>query len=366
MEKQKLSRKELYNLVWSKPQKEIAVELKIKVIILKKICKEFKIPMPKVGYWSKIAYGKKVYIEKLRINEGEQNELIDIKKYEAEGRDKGQKDLAQKMKEIEFLNSRISKGSKKLNDPVLLIKQAKAFFDKEKSPRWRGFDDLIICPSGMLSIQVTKINVERILSIANSFIKLLLKRGHAIKVSGWKTIVTIDGEDFEIKFREKCNRKKDQEDRWFGNILVPNGILSVKLVVPYSTIEWKDGTTKLEQQLTKVIASLELRAEKEKLERKERKKYQAEQNRIREIELKKLALKEMEERKIEMLLDYSSKWNKSQDLKLFIEIIETRLKNTEITKREVDWLVWAKSVEKSLNPLSRGLNLFIENFEEDN
>lgn len=52
-------RKQLYDLVWSKPLTQLAKEYAISDTGLRKICKKHNIPLPKLGYWQKIQHGKK-------------------------------------------------------------------------------------------------------------------------------------------------------------------------------------------------------------------------------------------------------------------------------------------------------------------
>jgi hypothetical protein len=55
----KLTRQELYDLVWSKPMIHAAKELGISDVMLGKICKEQKIPKPPQGYWAALLSPKK-------------------------------------------------------------------------------------------------------------------------------------------------------------------------------------------------------------------------------------------------------------------------------------------------------------------
>ena len=59
-EKNKLSRQELYDLVWSTPLSQLAKKYQISDNGLRKICIKLDIPLPKNGYWSKIKFNKKV------------------------------------------------------------------------------------------------------------------------------------------------------------------------------------------------------------------------------------------------------------------------------------------------------------------
>lgn len=65
MEKVTLKRKELYDLVWSEPLSRLAKKYKISDNGLRKICKRMNIPIPAIGHWQKVQYGKSVVIQKL-------------------------------------------------------------------------------------------------------------------------------------------------------------------------------------------------------------------------------------------------------------------------------------------------------------
>jgi hypothetical protein len=49
-----LSRRELYDLVWSKPMRDVAVELGLSDVGLAKVCDRHRVPRPEQGYWNKI------------------------------------------------------------------------------------------------------------------------------------------------------------------------------------------------------------------------------------------------------------------------------------------------------------------------
>lgn len=54
------TREQLYDIVWSKPIKSIAATYKIPEYSLSKICKDNNIPLPMLGYWSKVKFNKSV------------------------------------------------------------------------------------------------------------------------------------------------------------------------------------------------------------------------------------------------------------------------------------------------------------------
>lgn len=56
----KLTRRALYDLVWSKPMTTLAEEFGISDVGLAKICDRHRVPTPQRGYWAKIAAGQSV------------------------------------------------------------------------------------------------------------------------------------------------------------------------------------------------------------------------------------------------------------------------------------------------------------------
>jgi hypothetical protein len=58
MPEQDLTRRAIYDLVWSRPMTKVANELGISDVALKKICGRHRVPTPSRGYWAKKAAGK--------------------------------------------------------------------------------------------------------------------------------------------------------------------------------------------------------------------------------------------------------------------------------------------------------------------
>ena len=58
MPEQELTRRAIYDLVWSRPMTKVAEDLGISDVALKKICDKHRVPTPPRGYWAKRAAGK--------------------------------------------------------------------------------------------------------------------------------------------------------------------------------------------------------------------------------------------------------------------------------------------------------------------
>lgn len=74
-----LTRKELYDLVWSVPMMKLAKRFDLSDQGLVKKCKKHNIPRPPMGYWVKLAHGKAVKKTPLPSNTDKVLELIDFK-----------------------------------------------------------------------------------------------------------------------------------------------------------------------------------------------------------------------------------------------------------------------------------------------
>ena len=215
----------------------------------------------------------------------------------------------------------------------------------------------------MLAIAVTRENIPRALRFMNSLIKLLRARNHEIKANQRATTLIIDGETFHIKLMEKYTRKVIKSEPWKQTELVPTGLLALKLVHPYSNKEWVDGKLPLEQQLIKIVAALEIRAENEKEERARREKYWAEQDRLKEIEKRLAAERAWEHKKVEILLSQAEKWKQANDLTLFISAVENKMMEaTGASASTQSWPEWAKAVKESIDPLAGGLDSLLAQY----
>jgi hypothetical protein len=62
-----LTRKELYDLVWSEPMTKLAERFGISSVALAKNCRKMQIPVPPRGYWARKAAGRSVIAIRLPL-----------------------------------------------------------------------------------------------------------------------------------------------------------------------------------------------------------------------------------------------------------------------------------------------------------
>jgi len=360
MNKTQFTRKQLYDLVWSKPLSNLAKAYNISDNGLRKICKKHNIPLPKMGHWQKIQYGKKVEVVLLPKVDNEKEVQIALNE-----RGVGEKEehilskIARVRKDIEKECASVLTVPEKLAKPHFLIREARDNFKLKKKYSYNGYSQCINTDWEMISISVQKENVPRALRIMNTFIKIANKRGHDVEIKERATIIRVDGEEYNIRLRERHNRVVVSEIPWRSTELVPNGKFVFKLDNrPYK--EWQDGKLGLEEQLSKIIAFIEIQSVEDKEQRERWRIAREEAERQREIERKQQAEREWEDKKVQILIGHASEWRKSKVLQEFIQAVEA--KSTNPTQNVKYWLKWAKEKQAQLDPLSSGSESLIEGY----
>ena len=162
-----LSRKELYDLVWSKPISTLSKEYDLSDLELRKICIDYQIPLPKNGHWSKLKYSKAVKIISF-IEDFEGSNMIQyVPKI------KSTKELVKKFKPIR------TEVPLKLTNPLPEILEAEAELKQYKFTSWWPMTR----SSEVLSIKVSNFKLlNRALRIMGFFLKSITKRGFRYEI----------------------------------------------------------------------------------------------------------------------------------------------------------------------------------------
>lgn len=367
MDKVKLTRQELYNLVWSKPMTKLALEYNISYIDLREICKKKDIPIPLLGHWQKIQFNKKVKViplpkdfkgeDSIILNEietKENEEIINFHKL---------------LKEITDDTSLSFKVQDKLSNPDKLISEAKEDFATKAKQEYGIYRGITTTSSGIISISVAPKNCNRALRIMDKIIKLLKQRGHNVVVKSNTTVVVIKEEEIKIRLREKLKRITipDAKYSWNNTDYVPTGILSFK-IDEYPEKEFNDtNNITLEEQLPKILTKLELVSKKIKRDNKEREIRHQEYLKKREIEeaIKKRHAYEIENFK--KLLENSERWKKATDLRNFIHELENKaIKENKLSEELSNWIKWSNDKADWFDPLvNKNDDLLTEKDKED-
>jgi len=357
-----LTRKELYDLIWSLPMSSVSKKYEISSARLRGICKKMNIPIPEIGYWQKLQYGKQVVIKELpnidsyknEITYNVNNENIKIKSSEISIRNK-------LINEIETNKKIPISVSSKLTNPDILIKEAKDSLTVDK--RSNGdYNGLKSTQNGFINIVVAPENIGRALRFMDALIKLLRARGHDIIINQGTTYAVIFGEQIVICLQEKLRIEYTVDKyNWRNRQYFPSGILMFRM---WQHFWWHqkvcmDGKLLIEDQLAKILASLELYAKKEIEEkiRREEERKKREEERIILIEKERIE-KEHKKRIKKEFLDFkelfvqANRFHQANILRNYIQLVETSAKEgSGLSEEYNNWILWAKQKVEWYDPM---------------
>lgn len=355
METIELTRKELYDLVWNEPMTSIAKRYKISDVGLRKICIRMEIPLPKAGYWAKKQYGKKVIVKPLKQNSNV-NDKVRLTLNETQG-DNLFRDSPLKIKqnEIETDIGIKLKVPERLYNPDPLITN----FNENLIHRKKYHGGYFWTYGDHLSINVEGNQLNRAILIMDTFIKAIKLRGHYIKIGDRGTFIIINEVELKVRMLERKKRiANPNKVSWPTYEYIPTGILVFKLD-DYHGREWYDGKVLLENQLSKILASLELVGDLIKVEREQIRKSWEKYERQKQIEheITQRKLKELNEFKV--LLNDANRWKQLLILREYINFMES--KSDLHSQKNKDWLKWAKDKADWYDP---SINLYDELMNE--
>ena len=361
MNNEKLTREQLYDLVWTTPLSTLSRKYAFSDNGIRKICKKMDIPLPPVGYWQKLQYGKKVNKPKLKVNtEVDQEVSLPIRSKDSESVNYDQTPLAILKNEIAEKYGEQLKVPEKLSKPDEIIIEAKRILNENAKSRFR--DNGLVRSFDGIKIKVTPENIARSLRFMDTFIKMMKQRGHQVKVYHYKTVVEVFGGEYEINLREKLKVVPNTTDRYSSRDLIPTGILCFQFE-GYHGREWKDNKKAiLEDQLANIIAKIEIVAKESQKE----KIRHAEEERIRkekmEIE-RQLQLRKSEElNKFKELLNQA---NRVQQVSVLRNYIEQTASSKDLTEEKSEWIKWAKQKADWFDPFINTHDEFLDDFNKD-
>lgn len=347
METTKLTRKELYDLVWSTTISKILEQFALSNDGFKKICKKYEIPLPPNGYWLKLKHNKPFKKEILNLDFNGDNEIEFTIREEGSIINMDQSPLTILTKQILSDKNAPLNIPEKLTKPDVLITQTK---DSKNNYNFYNYRTSKI---DLLSIYVEKDNFNRALIIMDMFVKLLRYRGHSFKrdINGDGPHIMIKEISFPFSIRE-AKKRIPPEKNSYGSTYIPTGILVLKIGESYKAQEWKDGNIKLENQLAKIVAKLEIDAEKELIRQEESRiywlKYEEEKERKNQIKRRK----DEEIQKFNKLVELSKQYNKSRLIREYIKAeYENAVDKNNLTPEKMEWIKWANDKADWLDPV---------------
>ena len=346
METIELSRKQLYDLVWSTTMSNLTQKYVLSRDGFKKICKQFEIPIPQNGYWLKRQYNKKVKIEKLNPVFGGVDKIVLTIREEGSSINIDQTPLTIRTKEIENDPNAPLIVPDEITKPDILTKQTRQYWKGKISFTSYREDNRITYP-----IRVEKKNRDRALRFMDTFTKLIRYRGHTMSKEYGHDCVQIDGINIEIDLRE-ASKRIPPTTIYGSSEYVPTGEFIFKVGKYSGEREWRDGKVKLEGMLARIVAKLELIAEREKEweEQSRIANLKREEEQKRKAEIKKRRDEEVE--KFNRLVKLSEQYNKTLMIRQYIEAVKQKAINSNnLTPETQEWINWANDKADWIDPL---------------
>lgn len=378
-EKIRLTRKELYEQVWSEPMIKLAKKYGVSDVGLRKRCMKLNIPVPPIGYWQKKEVGKAAPPPPLQPFEGNEDIEFHMELEKEKNRPIDEKQYREAEERIAFERddrNRLSVSST-LRSPHPLVAQTMEYFENLK-PSLFGPNNGLSSGYGdkCLNMRVSKESLPRALRIMNALIKACDARGFRISIMPddqyayrkfYKTCVSVLGETIGFSLREFLNQTKrrlspaERKDRPWANEFEfsqnPSGKLTLEIKTWGSFRKnWADAKKqKLENCLNDFIVGLvktavELRTRD--IEREQEARRREDQQRLQEAIARR---KREEEERLQDLLDKTSNWQKGKQVRKYLQAVkEDALRKTgriESGSELDEWLTWAHQQADRLDPL---------------
>jgi hypothetical protein len=366
-ERLRLTRDELYGLVWSEPMATLAPKYGLSDVGMAKICKKLRIPRPWRGYWARKDAGQKLKqtplphlppstpraMLEVTINRGV---VGNADTFEGPAADQARFEARPESKIV---------VSERLSDPHPLVAQT------VKALRGAKSDKGVLIPKAKncLAVRVSLSSADRAACILDALIKALDQRNFITSVKqrgdAFETTVRVGEEDIEFRLDEtvqRVDRKAGEKDKSRYHFAewewVPTGRLTLRIENYRSDgvrKSWTDGgKQRLEDSLNNFVVKLVEVAERSKiyrLELEEREKERRAQEERRALAAKK---REEEAARIRALNDAADKWYNARSIRAYVEAVRSTLStiSPELHDHElIEWLDWASSYADRVDPL---------------
>lgn len=372
-----LTREQLFERVWSKPVREVAVELGISDVGLAKACRRSGIPLPPQGYWisrrSRRNPRSKPSLPPARAGQRLRFEFhpraVESRPEDSAEREKLQQRLTT-LTNVDALRAPIERFvkaargaiSKRVDERGIIVANTKLPWPVRTSPALA--DRALNVFAGLLA-RIHGLGYEICADKERPDMPVLVILGQRYWVwieehSRRSERVLTAKELAEKKAAEKERRYFYVRDRW---IYTPSGRLNLKLDhagwYSYPRKQWGErGRMQLEDRLDEVVIDIVQFAayEKEKAELEAKRQAEHEARVMRERErLQRLAHERL---KRAALFREVHAWQKAQRLYRYIKTVEAAplgvLSHFETEVARARWIAWARAIAAELDPLQRG------------
>lgn len=354
----RLTREQLYDLVWAKPIRRLAEEFNVAAGTLTSACDAYDVPRPPVGYWTQLAHGHGGPRPSLPSAGGEVVGPVVL----------GGVPPSTSQPPEPRVTVRATLRSPHPAVGALRQTLAAQGPDRDGMMRLRG-------PRSGSTVRVSVSTRDRALRLLDALGRALVARGHQLRFENprsyepCKLEALVRGEAITFSITEHTNQREHVltpteaafKDRsgisWARKFdLVPTGRLSLQIhenCGRFQREKWSDGKChRLEDLLGRFVLAIEAASAAltgRRIEEEARRRAEEEAR----------ARRAQEERRAkhraalgEDLLEMSSRWSKADAVRSFLDAIEATVPESARSAGFVAWLAWAKGFAKSLDPLT--------------
>jgi hypothetical protein len=351
----KLSREDLYQRVWSTPVTKLAKELDISDVGLAKACRKASIPLPPVGYWTKVAHGKTVPRPALPPSDQATVELD-----------------AQRFRGVKAPEAEKAAPAPTVAVPAEMPSRLPPFTAATKAQlvktRPKGAAFAVSNGPSAFECRVGEDSVERTLRVLAA-IESNLASINATLVPGKQRLeVEVEGQRLEFRVVEQTRRTEIVvKDKYYKGSISKDyeyefsGLLNIEVLSHYEgRKKWTDGkrapiTEKIGEFLQGLVdGALAIRRRNEELEAQHR-RWAEETRRREEQAARRKALQDLQQR----LIEEASAADHSRRVLAYVGQLREQLQATpeSVPAEAAKWLDLAERLAASLDPTPRRVDL---------
>ncbi|VTT98784.1 Uncharacterized protein OS=Kordia algicida OT-1 GN=KAOT1_19457 PE=4 SV=1 [Gemmataceae bacterium] len=359
-----LTRRELYDVVWSAPMSQVCQDYNISDVALAKTCKRHHVPSPPRGYWAQLRTGGNVKkpalkpvadptLEKIEIDRRARSEVVSSTHKEAQDNATAEKKAENKIV--------VTDNSTELHP--LVDRTVKSLTSAK--PNERG----LVRPRAMrcLEVEVSPAAIDRAGRVMDALVRALESRGHTVAAGdaeGPKTCLTILGEKLSVRLEEEVNCQEKVVsflERSSEYTYSPSGLLCLRINESAGSghrRQWSDGQKRLEDVLNAVVVGLVRAAEAIKAaceEQDRRERERKEQERQRQESEKRQRQEAARAQDFEQKL---AAWERAGRVRDFVAAARAAAIARDgpiVPGSELDrWFAWALRRADQIDPLTTG------------
>jgi len=375
-----LTRKELYDLVWTEPMSTLCKRFGLSDNGLRKHCKAMDIPTPPMGYWAKIKAGYKVKITPLPAKTKSKKESTVLN--EIDTNDEKKVELTPPLNRFKLREIEISSGDTSIyivpevlyaKDPLIIDTKEKYRLENEES-NYLNRNPYKSEIKSTLNLYVEYKSINRALLIYETIIKALRSRGHDIKIKDYKTYAVVNGEEISINISERTKQDPNTLDHYGRKGTIYTGELSLNINYDYwYKFTFKNKSTfndtkftKLKDKIIAIIANLEVNSEQIKEERIEAERREIIRKEKERIRLEFEAKQEKELKEFKSLFSMAELLHKTNILRNYISTYEQFvIEHGEMDEEISNKLQWAKEKADWLDPFISKVDQYLDKYDKN-